>query len=294
MRPDDDATAPQQFKAALQKLLPTRALSAFMFGVASISYRPFRRALIGWFARSYGVDMSEAERPALDDYGSFNEFFTRGIRPRPLPADPRRLACPVDGYVSRVDFIREGSIIQAKGREYTVADLLADEDVAAEFWNGSYCNLYLAPHNYHRVHMPCAGRLRHWSYVPGRLLSVSPATARAVPNLFSTNERVVAVFDTEFGPMAYVMVGALLVGGIETVWHGRVTPPHRRKPLARYYEPTTTVKLERGAEVGRFMMGSTVILLAPAGAVAWNDGLQPDRPVRMGTDIGSILRPATD
>ncbi|MBL6752025.1 MAG: phosphatidylserine decarboxylase [Nevskia sp.] len=278
--------------ARLQQRLPAAALDNLAFRLANIRNRIVRELLIRLFVEAYEVDLKEAEFDEIGKYGSFNAFFTRALKPgaRPLPADPQLLVSPADGCISQIGPVRDGSLVQAKGIDYTVADLLTDPSLAASFRDGTFCTIYLAPRDYHRVHMPCAGSLRQWSYVPGRLFSVNASTARAVPGLFSRNERIVAVFDTAFGPLALVMVGALLVGGIETVWHGRVTPPHAQDGAPAHYAPMHPVRLERGAEMGRFMMGSTVILLAPAGALGWDAELGPERVVRMGEELATMLR----
>jgi phosphatidylserine decarboxylase len=281
--------------ARLQHNLPARALGALAFRIAGIRARFIRVPLIHLFVDAYKVDLNEAARSKPREYASFNDFFTRALKPgaRPLPADPRLFVSPSDGTISQIGPVREGSLVQAKGIDYPVADLLADAELAASFGHGTFCTIYLAPRDYHRVHMPCTGSLRQWTYVPGRLFSVNPSTARTVPGLFSSNERMVAVFDTEFGPLALVMVGALLVGGIETVWHGRVTPPHAETGLPSHYAPMRPLRLERGAEIGRFMMGSTVIVLAPPGALAWDADLGPGRTVRMGEELATMSGKAT-
>ena len=273
--------------ALLQRSLPTRALSSAMYRVAEWRNPRFKRALIGWFMRSYRIDLSEAESENAQSYDNFNAFFTRALKAgaRPQPDDAKLLSSPVDGTLSQFGAIVEGALIQAKGRDYTAAELLADDDLAARFWDGSFCTIYLAPNNYHRVHMPFAGVLRRWSYIPGRLFSVNPSTARALPKLFARNERMVACFDTEFGPLAVVMVGAMIVGGIETVWGGRITPPHKRQPEPLVYEPMQPLTLQRGDELGRFHLGSTVILLAPTGALRW----LPQLAAGMGLCLGEAL-----
>lgn len=282
-----EATTRDQLFVALQKLLPTRALSALMYRIAEIRAPAFKNSLIEWFTRGYPIDLTEAERGRIEDYAHFNDFFTRALKPgsRPQPANPDILSSPVDGTISQFGTIRDGRIFQAKGHDYSAATLLADPELAARFAGGEFCTIYLAPHNYHRVHMPFGGRLVSWTYVPGRLFSVNPATARALPGLFARNERVVAVFDTALGPLAVVMVGALFVGGVETVWSGRVTPPHQRDPQPRHYEAGAPLALERGAEMGRFHMGSTVILLAPRGALNWDTQLAAAQPVRLGQPL---------
>ncbi|MDR3416241.1 MAG: archaetidylserine decarboxylase [Nevskia sp.] len=286
-----EASFADRLSALLQSLLPTRLLSALMFRIAEIRNRRFKRALIRWFMHKYPVDLADAAQPGIDGYEHFNAFFTRalhpGARPQPLAADA--FSCPVDGAISQLGPIRQGTLIQAKGHRYSVADLIADEELAKTFWYGSYCTIYLAPHNYHRVHMPCVGRMRGWAYVPGRLFSVNPRTARAVPQLFARNERMVAVFDTLFGPMVVVMVGALLVGGIETVWNGRLTPPHRRDIPPTHYEPVQPLLLQRGEELGRFHMGSTVILLCPPNALTWKTALAPGREVCLGEVLATMM-----
>ena len=279
--------------AFLQSLLPTRALSGLMFHVAQFRLKPFKNGLIRWFMLKYAVDLEEAEWTQVDNYEHFNAFFTRALKPgmRTQPAQPNQFSSPVDGAISQFGPIRQGMLFQAKGHHYSAAQLLADEELAKTFWNGSFATIYLAPHNYHRVHMPCTGKLRSWAYVPGRLFSVNPSTARAVPGLFARNERMVALFDTPFGPMALVMVGAIIVGGIETVWNGRLTPPHRRNVAPTYYEPMQPLVLQRGAELGRFHMGSTVIVLAPAGALSWKHELTPAREVRLGEALATMAGP---
>jgi phosphatidylserine decarboxylase len=285
-----DASRRDLLFAALQKALPTRALSALMYSIAEIRNKRFKNALIRTFMRYYPIDLSEAEFTRVEAYAHFNDFFTRALKAeaRPQPAQPLALSSPVDGTVSQFGSIREGQLIQAKGHDYSTAALLADADLASEFYDGGFCTIYLAPHNYHRVHMPFAGALRSWSYVPGRLFSVNPSTARAMPGLFARNERMIAIFDTEFGPLAVVMVGALFVGGIETVWGGRLTPPHSRAQEPFHYQPMRPLQLTRGAELGRFHMGSTVILLTPRNACAWRNTLAAGQTLRLGDTLGAV------
>ena len=287
-----EASLGDRLFATLQSLLPTRALSGLMFHVAQVRARPFKNALMRWFLHKYAVDLDEAEWSRIDNYEHFNAFFTRALKPglRPQPAAANIFSSPVDGAISQFGPIRQNSILQAKGHDYSVAALLADTELAGNFYNGSFSTIYLAPHDYHRVHMPCTGKLRSWAYVPGRLFSVNPSTARSVPGLFARNERMVAIFDTNFGPMALVMVGAIIVGGIETVWNGRLTPPHRRNVAPTYYQPMQLLLLQRGEELGRFHMGSTVILLAPPGALNWNQTLAPGQEVRLGQSLATMLK----
>ncbi|SFF31086.1 phosphatidylserine decarboxylase [Fontimonas thermophila] len=283
-----DARFRDHLFAAIQWLLPTRWLSTLVFRLTRMRQPMCKRILIRVFMRAFRIDLSEAELENPDSYDSFNDFFTRALKPgaRPLPKDLQALISPVDGTISQFGDIREGRIIQAKGRDYSVLELLGGDTEAADaFMNGRFCTIYLAPYNYHRIHMPIHGRLKRWSYVPGRLFSVNAATARAMPNLFARNERLNAIFATPAGDIALTMVGALFVGSLETVWAGCVTPPHLRGAPA-HYEPMSPVVLGRGEELGRFNMGSTVILLAPPDSVEWIPTLAPGQTVRMGEAIG--------
>lgn len=283
-----DATFRDRAFALLQQALPTRWLSMLVFRVTQIRHVEFKNRLIRLFLRGFTIDLSDAEYSIPENYDSFNHFFTRALKPgaRPLAADPQALLSPVDGTVSQFGDIREGRIFQAKGHDYSVLELLGgDEDAAQTFMNGRFCTIYLAPYNYHRIHMPIEGRLRKWSYLPGRLFSVNAATARAMPRLFARNERLNAIFDTGAGPFGLTMVGALFVGSLETVWAGRVTPPHQRGEPA-HYMPMKPVILDRGEELGRFNMGSTVILLTAPGAVEFDSALVSGKTLRMGEAIG--------
>jgi phosphatidylserine decarboxylase len=274
----------------LHSLLPTNFLSWLMFHVAQIRASGFKNAFIGTFVKLYKVDLSEAEFDIVKSYPDFASFFTRALKPgaRPVDPDPAVLVSPVDGCISQIGPVRNGTMIQAKGRDYTAAELLGGSKAAAFFSKGTFCTIYLAPHNYHRIHMPASGKLREWGYVPGRLLSVSTRAVRTIPRLFARNERVYAIFETDFGPLAVVMVGALFVGSIETAWNGRVTPPHSHEAGA--YSPMNPVVLMRGREMGRFNMGSTVIVIAPPGMVAWRPHLAPGKDVRMGLALGSLTK----
>ncbi len=277
---------------AIQHLLPQHLLSALMYRVTRWQWRPFKDAFIAWFIGQYRVDMTLAVEPDPKAYASFNAFFTRALRPdaRPLAADPAALLCPADGALSQMGEIRDGSLLQAKGHDYSVVDLLGgDAQAAAAFVGGSFATIYLSPRDYHRVHMPLAGALSAMTHIPGRLFSVNAVTARGVPRLFARNERVVCRFDTEVGPLALILVGAIFVGSMETVWAGQITPPpHGVRPP----EPEGPVRLARGEEMGRFNMGSTVILLLPPGAVNWDPEIRPGDPLRMGDALGRLsLKP---
>jgi phosphatidylserine decarboxylase len=273
---------------AVQRLLPTRFLSWLMFKLTRVEIVWFKNAFIRFFMQQFNISLADAQHERPEDYRSFNDFFTRALKPgaRNIAGTPAFL-CPVDGTISQLGPIREGRIFQAKDHEYSAAELLGgDEAAAREFAGGQFCTIYLAPYNYHRIHMPVEAWLRSWRYVPGRLFSVNPATARAMPNLFARNERVVTIFDTAHGPVAMVLVGALFVGSMETVWTGQISPPHRRGQVGEIQMPTTPVTLGRAAEMGRFNMGSTVILLTAPGMVAWDGSVLPGTTVRMGQALG--------
>jgi phosphatidylserine decarboxylase len=236
--------------------------------------------------------MSEAAQPNARGYANFNEFFTRSLRPgaRPLADGEHVVCCPVDGTVSQIGRIHEHSILQAKGRYFSLAQLLGgDESRTLAFRDGDYATLYLSPRDYHRIHMPVRGQLREMVHIPGRLFSVSPASTRVIPGLFARNERVVTLFETDQGPLAMVLVGALNVASIETVWAGPITPPLGTRIRARRYPQSGpgAISLEKGMEMGRFNMGSTVIVLFGRQAIQWNPGVRPDDPVRMGANLGT-------
>lgn len=286
--PSTDATSSDLLFAVIQRLLPTRFLSWLMCQLTRIETVWFKNAFIRVFMRQFKISLAEAQHEHAEDYRSFNDFFTRALKPgaRSIAPQPAFLS-PVDGTISQLGPIREGRLFQAKGHEYTAAELLGGDDaLAREFSGGQFCTIYLAPYNYHRIHMPVEATLRAWRYVPGRLFSVNPATARAMPNLFARNERVVAIFDTRQGPVVMVLVGALFVGSMETVWAGQISPPHRRGAVGDIQLPSSPVTLARAAEMGRFNMGSTVILLTAPGMVTWDDTVQPGVAVRMGQSLG--------
>jgi phosphatidylserine decarboxylase len=271
---------------ALQYLLPQHGMSRLVLAATRIRVPWFKNALIRGFLKLFAVDMREAVNPDPLSYGSFNEFFTRALRPgtRPIVAEPGAIACPVDGAVSECGRIEQDRLLQAKGRDYTLSDLLAGQDWAGEFAGGSFATIYLAPFNYHRIHMAMRGTLLDTVYVPGRLFSVNSATAQLVPRLFARNERVLTRFDTAVGKCALVMVGALNVGSMSTVWAEDITPAARRR-VARIPSPSLT--LEQGDELGRFNMGSTVILLFEPGRVQWHPLLRAGSIVQLGQCIGN-------
>ncbi|MGD8312962.1 MAG: archaetidylserine decarboxylase [Gammaproteobacteria bacterium] len=271
-------------------ILPHRLLSRLVRRAARWRLFWWKQALIKLFIRHFDVDMSEA-RYAVADYPDFNSFFTRELKTgiRPLPGDLQAIVSPVDGRVSEAGRIARGHLLQAKGCEYPLSVLLGGEARhAAPFRDGRFATLYLSPRDYHRVHMPCDGRLVETVYVPGRLYSVAPHTTRAIPGLFTRNERLVCLFDTPAGPMGLVMVGAIFVSCMETVWAGVVNPQMRmQKLVSRYAHPHgPEISLARGAEMGRFNMGSTVILLYPPNSVEWLETLQAGRRLCRGETIG--------
>ena len=274
-------------KAVPQYFLPHHLLSNIMFSLTRSKVAWWKNTFIKWFVKQYDVDMSEAVQQDPTSFDCFNDFFTRSLLPdaRPLCTGENTVACPVDGYVSQAGNIEKGRIFQAKGQAYTVEELLAgDKENIQHFEGGSFATLYLSPKNYHRIHMPVGGTLTQMSYVPGRLFSVNPATARTIPRLFARNERVITYFETAAGPMAMVLVGAIFVGSMETVWHGVVTPPHGQNLQHWNYANITPQERKKGDEMGRFNMGSTVILLFPKNTIEWEQ-LEPGKPIVMGQQI---------
>ena len=269
---------------------PHRLLSSLARRLAYSDHPRLSRWLIDTVTRRFGVDLSEAEQSDPRAYPSFNAFFTRGLKAgiRTVDADPRALLMPADGRISQCGAIRDGCIFQAKGHAFTAAELLADADAAEAFANGAFATVYLSPKDYHRVHMPWTGTLLETVHVPGRLFSVGPAAVRTVPRLFARNERLVCHFDTSFGPMAVVMVGALLVSGVETVWSGIEIPRYGNAVTVKDYRGAG-ITLERFAEMGRFNYGSTVIVLLPDGVAELAPALGAETPVRLGERL-ALLR----
>jgi phosphatidylserine decarboxylase len=275
----------------LQRLLPQHALSRVVHALARVRWRGVKNLLIRAFMRSFRPDMRDARQPEPLAYESFNAFFTRELsaHARPQPQDPQAVSSPVDGTISQIGYLDGDSILQAKGRRFSLAALLAaDAAQTAQFSGGAFATLYLAPYNYHRIHMPRPGQLRTTRHVPGRLFSVNAATAAAVEDLFARNERVVCIWDEAQQPFAMVLVGALFVGSISTVWHGEITPPSRR--AARDLAPVAGpgAQLARGALMGWFNMGSTVVLLFPKDRVRWQPQLAAGMSVRVGQPLGQI------
>ena len=269
-----------------QYLLPKQALTALAGRVAGARAGQWTTRLIRWFVQRYQVNMSEAANPDIASYASFNDFFTRALRDGARPLAPADLICPVDGAISQFGAIKGKQIFQAKGHDYSSTALLGgDATLAACFDDGSFATLYLSPKDYHRIHRPCSGRLQRMIYVPGELFSVNPTTARAVPGLFARNERVVCVFESANGPFVLVLVGATIVGSMATVWHG-VVNTERGGELREWRYDDQAVQLEQGAEMGRFLLGSTVVLLFPKGPMQFNPAWAPERAIRMGEVMG--------
>jgi phosphatidylserine decarboxylase len=280
----------ERVAVALQHVLPKQALTALMGQLASARGGALTTSAIGWFVRRYGVNMAEAAEPDIATYPSFNDFFTRPLREGARPLAAADLLCPVDGAISQFGRIESGRIFQAKGHDYTATALLGgDGALAAHFHHGHYATLYLSPKDYHRIHMPCAGRLLRMVHVPGAHYSVNPATARGVPGLFARNERVVCVFDAPPGspvpgPWVLVLVGATIVGSMATAWHGVVNPP-RPGTVRSWDYADRELQLARGQEMGRFLLGSTVVLLFPPGPLVFNPRWAPGGAIRMGEEM---------
>ncbi|HMX68520.1 MAG TPA: archaetidylserine decarboxylase [Accumulibacter sp.] len=265
-----------------QHLLPKQALTQLAGRLAASNAGSLTTAVIRWFIGRYDVDMSEAAEPNPVCYPTFNEFFTRALRDGARPLAEADFVCPVDGAISQFGRIERDQIFQAKGHRYSTAALLGgDSERAAAFVDGDFATLYLSPRDYHRIHMPVGGRLRQMLHVPGELFSVNPATARGVAGLFARNERVVCLFDADFGPFVLTLVGATIVGSMATVWHGTVNPPRSGEIRSWTYDDRR-IELAKGEEMGRFMLGSTVVMLFPRNTLAFNPDWRAARPVRMG------------
>jgi phosphatidylserine decarboxylase len=275
----------------LQTILPHHALSRLMSVLTHSENKAWKNLFITQIIKHYGVNMDEALDPDIDTYKSFNYFFTRQLRPnaRPLTVEKHAIACPADGAVSQAGAIVDGKIFQAKGKSFTAIDLLGGSAERAEpFNNGVFTTIYLSPKDYHRLHMPLTGTLKEMVHIPGRLFSVNTATTESVPGLFARNERVAAIFDTEAGPMALVLVGAIFVSSIETVWHGVVSPPTISSVQSWNYSDNAPV-LKMGEEMGRFNMGSTIIVLFGKDNVQWSNDFKAEKLVKLGEMIGSRI-----
>ena len=273
-----------------QYLIPKQALTTFAGWVAGHERGWVTLEIIRRFVRKYGVNMDEALSSDIASYASFNDFFTRALAPGARPLASADLTCPVDGAISQFGPISGDQIFQAKGHRYSTTALVGgDAALAGQFKNGSFATLYLSPRDYHRIHMPCHGRLKQMIYVPGDLFSVNPTTARGVPGLFARNERVVCVFDSARGPFVLVLVGATIVGSMATVWHGVVNPP-RLPDVKTWTYATQVVELKQGDEMGRFLLGSTVVMLFPNAAkpsLQFNPAWQPAKAIRLGESMAN-------
>jgi phosphatidylserine decarboxylase len=269
-----------------QYLLPKRALTQLAGALARRPLGGFTQSSIRRFVARYGVDMREAAEPDITRYATFNDFFTRALKAGARPLAQADFLCPVDGAISQCGPIERDQIFQAKGHRYSTTALVGgDAELAAKFEGGEFATLYLSPRDYHRIHMPCFGRLQRMIHVPGELFSVNPTTARGVPGLFARNERVVCVFEGRFGPFVLVLVGATIVGSMATVWHGVVNPPRSRQ-VREWRYADLPIALQAGEEMGRFLLGSTVVMLFPKDTLRFNPDWKPARAIRMGEAMG--------
>lgn len=268
----------------LQHMVPQHALSRFVGRIANCTNPLVKNTFIKWFVKRYQVDMSLAAQEDPLAYANFNDFFTRALKPgiRPIAAEPTAIVCPADGAISQLGHIEKGRVYQAKGQDFCLEELLGgDRELAEQFADGAFATVYLSPKDYHRVHMPYGGKLVKMISVPGDLFSVNTATANGVPRLFSRNERVVAVFETDIGPMAVILVGAMIVAGIETVWHGELAPMGSREIETSSY-PYENIVLKKGDEMGRFKLGSTAIVLFAKDKIRWEPQYREGTTTRMG------------
>lgn len=274
-----------------QYVTPQLTVSRFAGRLADNERNPgLKNHVIQWFIDRYGVNMSEAAESDPTAYPSFNAFFTRALKPglRPIAEGEKNLVSPVDGAISQIGQVSNDRVFQAKGQSFSLTELLGGDPGWAEtFKDGEFSTIYLSPKDYHRIHMPMAGTLREMVYIPGKLFSVNPVTAENVPNLFARNERVACIFDTDAGPMALVLVGAMIVGSVETVWSGVVAPGHGEVETTRY-QGEQAQSFAKGEEMGRFRLGSTVVMVMPKGSVSWNDDQVAGKTVRMGEAFGQL------
>jgi len=288
-----------KIKIGFQYVLPKHAVSRLVGKLAAAQAGFVTTGLISIFIKAFKINMEEAQQSNASDYKTFNQFFTRPLKEgmRPIDQSPDGFVHPVDGTVSQLGDIVDDNIFQAKGHDYSLVTLLGGcEKTAEPFQNGKFATVYLAPKDYHRIHMPIKGSLTQMVYVPGDLFSVNPLTAQNVPNLFARNERVVAIFDTEVGPMAMVLVGATIVASIETVWAGTVTPPTGKRVFRWHYDSDTdnAITLEKGQEMGRFKLGSTIVACFGPNAVEFLAENEPGKVTRMGEHFGQIINPSQD
>jgi phosphatidylserine decarboxylase len=278
-----------EIKVLLQYALPKHAITALAGKLASAKAGKLTTAVIAWFVKRYQVNMTEADQPEIAYYPTFNDFFTRPLKQGARPLAQADFICPVDGAISQFGNIESNQIFQAKGHRYSTNTLLASNDnVAAQYENGHFATLYLSPRDYHRIHMPCDGKLLRMTYVPGDLFSVNPSTAQGVPNLFARNERVVCEFEATFGKFVLVLVGATIVGSMATVWHGIINPP-RSKKIRTWDYSEQNITLKQGEEMGRFLLGSTVVMLFPKNTIRFNDLWKAEKPIKLGEMMGNAV-----
>jgi phosphatidylserine decarboxylase len=290
LKKQHSASLVDYLKVIPQYLIPKHALSRLVYGITRCKWTPLKNFLIKFFIVWFKVDISLAKEPDSTAYKHFNDFFTRELRPgvRPITVDKNIIISPVDGSISQIGKINSAEIFQAKGRLYYLDILLGgDKDITENFIDGQFATLYLSPRDYHRIHMPLDGKLSKMIFVPGKLFSVNTHTTRVVNRLFARNERIITLFDTEIGPMAIIMVGAMNVGSMETVWAGEITPARERKIITIDY-PDQQTQLKRGIEMGRFNMGSTVIVLFGRDRMRWLPHMQSDQLITMGMPLGQI------
>lgn len=273
-----------------QYLLPHRIVNLIANLSANCKITPIKNFLISYFIKRYAVNMREAIQEDPFAYASYNDFFTRKLKPesRPIDQSPGSIVSPADGMIAQIGAINENRILQAKGFDFTVQELLANDNLSEHFSNGNFATIYLAPKDYHRVHMPIDGRLLKMIYVPGKLFSVNTQAAESIPRVFARNERVIALFETVIGTVAVVMVGAMIVGGIETVWAGKISPPHSKTIATAFYTHDPMIELSKGAEMGLFKLGSTVIILFSPGTMAWDQTININQDIKFGHKIGSV------
>ncbi len=286
-------TVKEKLFAAFQYVLPHHLISRAVFYFVECRVTWFKNALINQAVKHFHVDMSEAQEESIERYAHFNAFFTRPLKPgvRPLPEDEKVAVSPADGAISQLGDITNGRIFQAKNHDYSLIELLGgDSQLGQEFMGGQFATIYLSPKDYHRVHIPARGKLRQMIHVPGRLFSVNQGTVSNIPNLFARNERVVSIFDTEQGPMAVILVGAIIVASIETVWAGEVTPQRNQVASTHYGDSGISVELNRGEELGRFKMGSTAIVLFGENQMEWLEHWQAGQSIKMGEALAQPVK----
>ncbi|MBJ7553246.1 archaetidylserine decarboxylase [Marinomonas spartinae] len=281
-----------QIFAFAQHITPQKTLSRLIGKIAECETSWVKNTFISQFVKKYQVDMSEAVNSNALSYRNFNDFFTRAIRPelRPICDEDNSIVCPADGAISQIGKIEYGTLYQAKGHTYSLTSLLGgDAALSDQFLGGSFATVYLSPRDYHRVHIPLTGKLTKMIHIPGKLFSVNKVTAEQIPSVFARNERTVCLFDTEAGPMAVILVGAMIVASIETTWAGQVTP-FNKNVVTWDYQDLSNIEIQKGEEMGRFKLGSTAIVLFGKDAVKWEENLQADSKTKMGMKFGTVIK----